>query len=179
MTDVRYLGSAHWTRTVLDDNGKFKEFEIIAPGEVFSAEGDVATRLLQGPRYNRLFVQAGGPEDPNSEGYQNVREIGSGGMYVSQDVGRELGSTTPDGRVIFRTEDDNEESFPVAPPNVGPQSDNAELFENDAIDAAGQEAKDKARASRSSKSSGAGQPGSGPKPTSSSGSPSRPSGEKS
>lgn len=175
MTDVRYLGSTHWTRTILDDAGKFKSFELVAPGEVVSVEGDIAERLLQGPRYNRLFVQAGGSEDPNSDEYQQVRQIGSGGNYVSQDVGRELGSTTPDGRVIFRTEDDNEEGYPVAPPNVGPQSDNAELVENDAIEAEAEKARQKARESRSSgKSSTAGKPGSGPAPSS----PSRPPGER-
>jgi len=150
MTDVRYLGTTHWTRTVLTDDGKFKEFDIVAPGETFSVEGDVATRLLQGPRYNRLFVQAGGPEDPNSDEYQRVREIGSGGNYVSQDVGLELGSTSPDGRVIFRTEDDNEEGYSVAPPEVGPQSDNARLVEEDEIQAEADKARAKARESRSS-----------------------------
>jgi hypothetical protein len=52
--------------------------------------------------------------------------------------------------VIFRTEDDNPEGFPVAPPEVGPQSDNARLYEEDEIQAEADKAREKARESRSS-----------------------------
>lgn len=151
MTDVRYLGSAHWTRTVLTEDGKFKKFENVAPGEVVSVEGDVAERLLQGPLYNRLFVQAGGSEDPQSDDYRATRQIGDGGQYVSQDVAREFGSTVPDGRVIFRTEEDNEEQYPLAGPHDGPQSDNAELVAEDEIQAEAEKAREKARESRSTR----------------------------
>lgn len=162
MPDVRYLGSTHWTRAILDDDGKFKKFENVAPGEVVSLDEDVAERFLQGPRYNRLFVQAGGPEDPNSDDYVGTRrQIGDGGMYVSEYPGLEMGSTVQGGRTITRTEDDNEEQLEIAAPDEGPQSDNERLVIEDEIQAEAEEARRKARESRSSKRpSGSGQPGS-------------------
>jgi len=159
MPDVRYLGSTHWTRAILDDEGKFKGFENVAPGEVVSLDDDVAERFLQGPRYNRLFVQAGGPEDPNSDDYVGTRrEIGDGGMYVSEYPGLEMGSTVTGGRTITRTEDDNEEQLEIAASDEGPQSDNAALVEEDEIQAEAEQARQKARESRSTKrASGSGQ----------------------
>lgn len=158
MPDVRYMGKHHWTQSVLTEEGKFKEFKTVAPGETITVDEQVAQRFLQGPRDTRLFVAAGSSEDPNSKDYVHSKwddEIiaeggGAGaGMYVSQDVGREFGSTVPDGRVIFRTEEDNEENYPVAPPNVGPQSDNAALVDNDAIELEADKARAKARERRS------------------------------
>lgn len=157
MPDVRYMGKHHWTQTVLDDDGKFKKFNIVKPGETITVDEQVAERFLQGPRDDRLFVAAGSSEDPNSKDYVRSKWdtdiIAGAGNYVSQDVGREFGSTSPDGRVIFRTEDDNEENFPVAPPEVGPQSDNARLYEEDEIQAEADEARTKAREKRSTKAS--------------------------
>jgi hypothetical protein len=151
MTDVRYTGNSVWTRTELDDNGKWTgKYDIVKPLGVISLDDDVAERLLQGPADRRLFVAAGSAEDPESKDYVRVRSMGDGGMPVL-DPGQDLGSTTPDGRVIYRTEDDNEEGFTVAPPSAGPQSDNAALYEEDEIQAAAEEARTKARESRSAK----------------------------
>jgi len=156
MPDLRYMGKHHWTQTVLTDDGKFKEFNIVAPGETVTVDEKVAERFLQGPRDGRLFVAAGSSEDPTSKDYVRSKwdadvDIPAGaGMYVSPDPGREFGSTTPEGRVIFRTEEENEEGFPVAPPEVGPQSDNARLYEEDEIQAEADKARAKARESRSS-----------------------------
>src|SRR4249919_3384100 len=152
MTDLRYVGKHHWTRSILDDKGKWEKFEMVAPGEVFSVEGDVAERLLQGPRWLRLFVQAGGPEDPESEGYQKKRDIGDGGMYVSDDPALEMGSTVT-GQAVFVTEDENPHNYDVASPQDGWQSDNAALVEEDEIRAEADKARDKARESRSSSKS--------------------------
>lgn len=158
MPDVRYMGKHHWTQTILDDDGKFKKFQNVAPGETISVDEDVAKRFLSGPRDARLFVAAGSSEDPNSEDYVRSKWdtdiIDGSGMYVSQDVGREFGSTSPDGRVIFRTEDDNKEDYPIAPPEVGPQSDNARLYDEDEAQAAAEAAREKTRASQSAKRSG-------------------------
>lgn len=177
MPDVRYMGKHHWTQTVLTDEGKFKEFKIVAPGEVVTVDEQAAERFLQGPRDSRLFVAAGSSEDPSSKDYVRSKwdtDIIDSGNYVSQDVGREYGSTTPDGQVLFRTEDDNEENYPVAPPGVGAQSDNARLYEEDEIQAEAEEARRKARESRSSKrassstgSSSSSTTGGDPPPTSS------------
>lgn len=154
MPDLRYMGKHHWTQTILDDEGKFKKFKNVAPGETITVDDQVAERFLQGPRDSRLFVASGSSEDPNSKDYVRSKWdtdiIAGSGNYVSQDVGREFGSTSPDGRVIFRTEDDNPEGFPVAPPEVGPQSDNARLYEEDEIQAEADKAREKARESRSS-----------------------------
>lgn len=161
MPDLRYMGKHHWTQTVLDDDGKFKKFENIAPGEVFSVDEQVAERFLQGPRDARLFVAAGSSEDPASDDYQPSkwdRDIftAATGQYVSEDHLREFGSTTPEGRAIFRTEDDNPEALPVAPPDAGPQSDNERLYEAEEIqneaDKAKEKAAEKARESRESRS---------------------------
>lgn len=166
MPELRYTGTTHWTRTIVDEDGKFKKFEMVAPGETVTVEGDTAKRLLSGPRYNRLFVQAGGSEDPQSDEYVGSRQIGDGGMYVSEDPGREYGTTVPDGRVTFRTEKDNEEQFPIAGPADGPQSDNAELYDNDEIEIEADKARRKARERRSSgDSKPAGRGDSGPPTT--------------
>lgn len=150
MTDVRYTGNAAWTRTVIGDDGKWSgKYEITKPGEVVTLDDDVAERLLQGPADRRLFVAAGSSEDPESDDYVRTRSIGSGGNPVI-DPGQDLGSTTPDGRVIYRTEDDNPEGFPVAGPHDGPQSDNAALVEEDEIQAEAEKARQKARDARSS-----------------------------
>jgi len=149
MTDVRYTGNAAWTRTAIGEDGKWTgKYEVVKPGEVVTLDDDVAERFLQGPADRRLFVAAGSSEDPESNDYVRVRSIGSGGNPVI-DPGQDLGSTTPDGRVIYRTEDDNPEGFEVAPPNVGPQSDNAALVEEDEIQAEADKARQKARESRS------------------------------
>jgi hypothetical protein len=151
MTDVRYTGNSAWTRVVLGDDGKWTgKYEVVKPGEVVTVDDDVAERFLQGPADRRLFVAAGSSEDPESKDYVRVRSVGDGGNPVI-DPGQDLGSTTPDGRVIYRTEDDNEEGFSVAPPETGPQSDNARLYEEDEINAKADEAKAKARESRSAK----------------------------
>jgi hypothetical protein len=162
MTDVRYLGTTHWTQTILDDDGKFKEFQMVAPGEVISVDGDVAKRFLQGPRNTRLFVEAGGPEDPESSDYVAQRSLGDGGSHVA-DVGRELGSNGPEG-VAFRTEEDNEEGFDVAPPGTG--ADNEHLVIADEIQQEADAAKAKAIERRRS-GSAAKSPSSKPSPTSS------------
>jgi hypothetical protein len=166
MPDLRYMGKHHWTQTVLKEDGSFKGFNIVAPGETISVDEQVAERFLQGPRDGRLFVASGSSEDPNSADYQRSKwDDGiTVGNYVSQDHLREFGSTSPEGRVVFRTEDDNEENFPVAPPEVGPQSDNAALYEEDEIRAEADKARDKARESRSAKrpDSSAGTPSSAP-----------------
>jgi hypothetical protein len=156
MPDVRYMGKHHWTQVVLKDDGSFKEFNIVAPGESVSVSDDVATRLLQGPRDARLFVAAGSSEDPNSKDYVRSKwdadiDIPAGaGMYVSQDLASDYGSTTPDGRAIFVTDDENPHDLPVAPPEAGPQSDNARLYEEDEIQAEADKARAKAREARSS-----------------------------
>lgn len=151
MTDLRYVGKHHWTRSILDDKGKWERFEMVAPGETFSCEGDVAERLLQGPRYNRLFVQAGGPEDPNSDEYVAKRDIGEGGNYVSDDPALEMGSTVNGGKAVFVTEDENPHGYEVASPEEGWPSDNEALVEEDEIRAEADKARDKARESRSAK----------------------------
>ena len=147
MPDIRYLGSTHWTRSILDDEGKWKKFENVAPGEVFSADGDLADRLLSGPRFNRLFVQAGSNEDPNSDDYVRTRQLGEGGMYVADDANTEFGEVTPQG-VPFRTVDDNDEQYAIAGPT---NADNAALVEEDEIQAEADKARERARESRSSK----------------------------
>lgn len=150
MTDVRYTGNSAWTRVVLGDDGKWTgKYEVVKPGEVVTLDDDVADRFLQGPADRRLFVAAGSSEDPENKDYVRVRSMGDGGNPVLN-PGQDLGSTTPDGRVIYRTEDDNEEGFTVAPPEVGPQSDNARLFEEDEIQAEADKARAKAREARSS-----------------------------
>lgn len=156
MTDVRYLGSSHWTRTHVDDEGKFKRQEKIAPGEVFSADDELAERLLQGPKWLRIFVQAGGPEDPNSDEYVAKRDIGEGGNYVSDDPALEMGSTVT-GKAVFVTDDENPNNYPVAKPEEGWASDNEALVQEDEIRAEADKAREKARESRStSKSSSSG-----------------------
>jgi hypothetical protein len=152
MPDLRYLGKHHWTRSVLDDKGKFEKFEMVAPGETFSVDDDVAERFLQGPRWLRLFVQAGGPEDPNSEEFVAKRDIGEGGNYVSDDPQLEMGSTVT-GKAVFVTEDENPHNYEVASPDEGWASDNAALVEEDEIRAEADKARDKARESRSSSKS--------------------------
>lgn len=159
MPDVRYMGKHHWTKTVLKEDGTFKGYEIIQPGETVSVDEQAAERLLSGPRDARLFVAAGSSEDPNSGDYVpskwdegiEVAVDTTTGNYVSQDHLREFGSTTPEGRAIFVTEDDNPHDLPVAPPEAGPQSDNAALYEEDEIQAEADKARTKARESRSTK----------------------------
>jgi hypothetical protein len=167
MPDLRYVGKHHWTRSVLDDKGKWEKFEIVAPGEVVSMEGDMAERLLQGPRWLRLFVQAGGPEDPESDEYQKKRDIGDGGMYVSDDPALEMGSTVT-GKAVFVTEDENPDNYEVASPQDGWQSDNAALVEEDEIQAEAAKAREKARESRSSSKSNTSRGSSSASPSSSS-----------
>jgi len=156
MPDVRYMGKHHWTQVVLKDDGSFKGFNNVAPGETVSVTDEQAQRLLQGPRDARLFVAAGSSEDPNSKDYVRSKwdadiDIPAGaGMYVSQDLASDYGSTTPDGRAIFVTEDENPHDLPVAPPEVGPQSDNARLYEEDEIQAEADKVRAKAREARSS-----------------------------
>lgn len=161
MPDLRYMGKHHWTKTVLDDDGKFKKFEYIAPGETFSVDDDVAERFLRGPRDARLFVAAGSSEDPSSEDYVPSKWdkdliVAASGNYVSQDHLREFGSTTPEGRAIFVTDEENPKALPVAPPDAGPQSDNESLYEMEEIQREADEAKskatEKARESRESRS---------------------------
>ena len=153
--DIRYVGSHHWTQTELDDDGKFKRMVNVAPGETFTVDQDVADRLLQGPASLRLFREAGTPEDPESDDYVRTRDLGDGGMYVSQDPGLEMGSTVQGGRTITRTEDDNDENYPIAATNEGPQSDNEALVMEDEIQAEAEEARRKARESRTRSGSGA------------------------
>jgi hypothetical protein len=152
--DIRYTGKHHWTRTELDDEGKFKRMINVAPGEVFTIEKDGADRLLAGPASLRLFREAGSSEDPESDDYVRTRDLGDGGMYVSQDPGLEMGSTVQGGRTITRTEDDNPENYPIAATNEGPQSDNEALVQEDEIQAEAEEARRKARESRSRSGSG-------------------------
>lgn len=113
---------------MLDDKGKFSRIERVAPGDTVDLDNDAEEKFLSGPRHLRVFVQAGGPEDPHGNDYSpNRLEAIAPNNNATPYPELEMGSTVVSGRTITRTDDDNPEGFVVAGSTEGPRSDNTEV----------------------------------------------------
>src|SRR5687768_14595243 len=123
MTQLRYVGTSNWERTLVDDDGKFKGAQRVQPGTIVDGFDDEACeKILSAPRFLRSFVEANGPEDTYGDNYGGNRYDvrGNASAYPEMD----MGSTVVPGKIITRTVEDNPEGFPLAESYEGPQSDN-------------------------------------------------------
>lgn len=71
MADLRYVGSATWTRVVTDKDGKFSRLENVEPNDIVEFSDKDAEHLCKpdAPRGYRVFVIAGSDEDPYQDEY--------------------------------------------------------------------------------------------------------------
>lgn len=144
MPNLRYMGTSSVDMVKTKDDGKFEKVERVNPRDEISVSDEVAKAFLRGPRFLRVWVEVGSEEDPESNSYQPSRYdqvTGNATPYPELD----MGSTVQPRRVIFRTEEDNEEGFDVAGPDEGPRSDNAAAIAEEEVQMAARKAADDAR----------------------------------
>ena len=72
MADLRYMGSATWTRVVVDKEGKFLRLDSVERGDIVEFSDKEAKHLCKPdtPRGYRVFVEAGSNEDPYRDEYK-------------------------------------------------------------------------------------------------------------
>lgn len=130
MTELRYVGTSNWERTVVDDEGKFVKSVRTPPGSVVEFEDEGADKILARPRFVRDFVAVNGPEDTYGENYGGNRYDVKGNASPYPEL--DFGSTVQPGRSIS-ADPNNEDGLLVADSHEGPNSDNADqLLVNEA-----------------------------------------------
>lgn len=103
MADIRYVGTASWTRVLTKDDGTFDRMITVKPGETVSdLDNDVAKKLSDPsvPRSLRSFVVANSDEDPYKDDYEEPYNDSSN-PQASDLPKLDMGSTRPGGEPQF------------------------------------------------------------------------------
>lgn len=107
MAELRYLGSATWSRVIQKEDDTFSHLVAVERGDTVEIEDRVATRWVdETPRQNRVFVYAGSDEDPYKDEYEE--EVLGGNATPAPKL--DMGSTSPGGVPQFETADSKVES---------------------------------------------------------------------
>jgi hypothetical protein len=159
MSKVRYVGSAPWSRTLIRENKDgvrvLDRTIVVMPGDVVELDDDVAEKFTSSeiPRHHRNFVEVNGPEDRMGSSYEATRSEMRGQNNASLRPEVDFGSTVPEGRVQFLTQEEAEEvGLTAAEWNEGTPSNNERAIMFEEAEQVAREAYVKALKERMSKS---------------------------